>query len=48
MEHLIKAENLKKTFKFSKKQQKLEKTNATHKVAVDGVSFKCFAGEIRP
>ncbi|MCL2586906.1 MAG: ABC transporter ATP-binding protein, partial [Firmicutes bacterium] len=43
---LIKAEGLRKTFQLSKKQQKINRSNATKKVAVDDVSFECFAGEI--
>jgi len=46
LECLIEANNLKKTFKLSRKQQKIDKTGKTHKVAVDDVSFKCYAGEI--
>lgn len=40
------VENLRKTFRLSAKQQKLEKTNTKVKVAVDGLSFKAYAGEI--
>jgi len=46
MECLIEATGLKKTFKLSRKQQKIGKTNATHKTAVDNISFKCYAGQI--
>lgn len=46
MECLVKAEGLKKTFRISRKQMKIDRTNVSHKIAVDGVSFKCFAGEI--
>ena len=46
MECLINATGLRKTFKLSKKQQKINRSSETLKVAVDGVSFKCFAGEI--
>lgn len=38
--------NLRKTFKLSKKQQKLEKTDAKVKVACDGLSFTAQPGEI--
>jgi len=38
--------NLRKTFKLSKKQQKLEKTDAKQKVACDGLSFTAYPGEI--
>ena len=46
MDHILEIKNIKKTFKLSRKQQKIEKTNATHKVAVNGLSFNCFKGEI--
>lgn len=38
--------NIKKTFKLSAKQQKLNKTKDKLKVAVDGVSFTAYPGEI--
>lgn len=40
------AANLKKTFKLSRKQRKLEKTSVTEKVAVNGLSFTAKRGEI--
>lgn len=40
------ATNLKKTFKLSRKQRKLEKTSVTEKVAVNGLSFTAKRGEI--
>lgn len=46
MDFILEIKNIKKTFKLSKKQQKIEKTNATHKVAVNGLSFNCVKGEI--
>ena len=46
MQEVLVVQNLKKTFKLSKKQQKLEKTNAKVKVAVDDLSFKAYAGQI--
>ena len=46
MEEILKIENLTKTFKLSKKQQKLEKTNLKVKVAVDKLSFTAYRGEI--
>ena len=46
MEVLISATGLKKTFKLSKKQQKINRSPETHKIAVGGVSFECRAGEI--
>lgn len=44
--NVVKVEGLKKTFSLSRKQQKIEKTNATKKVAVDGLSFVANKGEI--
>lgn len=46
MEEILKAEHLKKTFKLSRKQQKLEKTTSSLKVAVDDLSFTVNRGEI--
>ncbi len=46
MEEILKVENLTKTFKLSKKQQKLEKTRTKVKVAVDDLSFSAYKGEI--
>ena len=46
MEKVLSAVNLKKTFKLSKKQQKIEKTNSKVKVAVNGLSFSVNKGEI--
>ena len=46
MEEILKAEHLTKSFKLSKKQQKIEKTNVTVKVAVNDLSFSAFKGEI--
>ena len=46
MQEVLVVNNLKKTFKLSKKQQKLEKTNAKLKVAVNDLSFKAYAGQI--
>ena len=43
---VVVVENLKKTFKLSKKQQKIEKTQNDLKVAVDDISFKVNKGEI--
>ena len=39
MEPILIAQNLRKTFKLSSKQQKLEKTRQKVKVAVDGLSL---------
>ncbi len=38
--------NLKKTFKLSKKQQKLEKKDTKVKIACNGLSFTAYPGEI--
>ncbi|MDY5103184.1 MAG: ATP-binding cassette domain-containing protein, partial [Agathobacter sp.] len=46
METILSVQNLQKTFKLSKKQQKLEKSNAATKVAVDGLSFDAYKGEV--
>lgn len=46
MEKILEINNISKTFTLSKKQQKLEKTNLKKKVAVDGLSFHAYKGEI--
>lgn len=46
MKELIRVENLSKTFKLSKKQQKIEKTNEKVRHAVSGLSFEAYEGEI--
>ena len=46
MNEILVAQSLKKTFKLSAKQQKIEKTNQKLKVAVDGLSFSAYRGEI--
>lgn len=46
MEELLKVEGLCKTFKLSKKQQKIEKTHAKEKKAVDQLSFEAYRGEV--
>lgn len=46
MDEILKVENLKKTFKLSRKQQKLEKTDAAIKTAVNDLSFTVNRGEI--
>lgn len=43
---IVKAADLKKTFTLSAKQQKIEKTGIKRKVAVDGLSFSAYRGEI--
>lgn len=46
MEKILVATNLKKTFKISARQQKIEKTKKKSKVAVNGLSFEAYKGEI--
>jgi len=46
MEEILKVEGLSKTFTLSKKQQKIERTSAKKKVAVDNLSFTANRGEI--
>ena len=46
MEEILRVENLKKAFKLSRRQQKLEKTSSAIKVAVDDLSFSFNRGEI--
>lgn len=46
MEELVRVEGLCKTFKLSKKQQKIEKTNAKEKMAVNQLSFTAKQGEV--
>ncbi|MEG0076978.1 ABC transporter ATP-binding protein [Anaerorhabdus sp.] len=46
METILKVERLKKTFILSKKQMKLEKTKDKKKIAVNGISFEAYRGEI--
>lgn len=45
-EEVVRSEGLKKTFTLSHKQQKLERTGDKYKVAVDGLSFSAYRGEI--
>ena len=45
-EIILSCKNLKKTFTLSKKQQRIEKTKLTKKVAVNGLSFDAYQGEI--
>ncbi len=46
MEEILKVENLTKTFKLSRKQQRIEGTDKAVKVAVNGLSFTAYRGEI--
>lgn len=43
---ILRAENLRKTFKLSKKQQNIQHTKEKVKVAVDSLSFEAYEGEI--
>ena len=43
---ILKAEGLRKTFKLSKKQQNIQNTKEKVKVAVDGLDFEAYEGEI--
>ena len=45
-EDVLIAANLKKTFRLSAKQRKIEKTPRREKIAVNGISFKAKRGEI--
>ena len=46
MKEILVVSNLTKTFKLTKKQQKINKTNETLKVAVKDLSFSAYEGEI--
>ena len=46
MKEILVANNLSKTFKLTKKQQKINKTSEALKVAVDDLSFVAYEGEI--
>ncbi len=46
MEEIVRAEGLKKTFTLSKKQQRIERTAETRRIAVDKLSFSAYRGEI--
>ena len=43
---ILKAEGLRKTFKLSKKQQNIQNTKEKVKIAVDGLDFEAYEGEI--
>lgn len=45
-EEIVRAAGLKKTFSLSRKQQRIEKTKETRKIAVNGLSFSARRGEI--
>lgn len=46
MEEILVVKNLTKSFKLSKKQQRIERTNLPVKVAVNDLSFTAYKGEI--
>ncbi len=46
MEKILEVKSLRKTFKLSAKQQKIEKTNEKVKVAVNDLSFTAYKGEV--
>ncbi len=46
MKEMLKVQNLRKTFRISAKQQKIEKTKERIKVAVDNLSFTAYEGEV--
>ena len=46
MKEILRVEGISKTFKLSKKQQKLERTNAKYLKAVNNLSFSAYEGEI--
>jgi len=46
MESIMKVTDIRKSFKLDRKQMKIDRTHEPLKVAVDGVSFECFAGKI--
>ena len=46
MEEILIVKDLRKTFKLTSKQRKINKTTETVKVAVDGLSFTAYKGEI--
>lgn len=46
MDEIIRLDHLRKSFKLSRKQQKIEKTGDKIKVAVGGISFSVKRGEI--
>ena len=45
-EEILRVEDLRKTFTLSRKQQKTQRTTETKKVAVNGLSFSAYRGEI--
>lgn len=46
MEEILVVDNISKTFKISSKQRKIARTEEATKVAVNGLSFKAYKGQI--
>ena len=46
MREILNVSNLKKTFKLSRKQREINKSNEMYKVAVNDLSFTAYSGEI--
>lgn len=46
MQEILDVRGLKKTFSLSAKQRRIERTDSRVKVALDGLSFKAYAGEV--
>lgn len=46
MQEVLDVRRLKKTFRLSRKQQRIDRTSAREKIALDGLSFKAYAGEV--
>jgi len=46
MEKTVSVQNISKTFTLSKKQQKIEQSDERKKIAVNGLSFDAYKGEI--
>lgn len=46
MKEILRVENVRKTFRLSRRQQKIERAKSEWKVALDGLSFSAYKGEI--
>lgn len=46
MQEIIRAENIRKTFKLTRKQRQIERSRSGKKVALDGLSFTAYEREI--
>ena len=46
MQEVLDVRRLKKTFRLSRTQQRIDRTSAREKIALDGLSFKAYAGEV--